>query len=136
MSTYAIYFSPTGGTRKVVELLTSELDSCTEIDLIGKGVDKDQAFGKDDVCVIGVPSYGGRVPAVTLKAMEGFQGGCARTVLVVVFGNRAYDDTLVELQDFLVERNFCPVAAVAAVAEHSVVHEFGRGGRMIAIGPN
>lgn len=127
MSNYAIYFSPTNGTKKITKLLASELGAYTEIDLSKTENEKNRTFEKDDICIIGVPSYGGRVPAVALERMEEFQGNSAKVVLIAVYGNRAYEDTFVELQDFLTKRNFCSVAAVAAIAEHSVMHQFAKG---------
>lgn len=55
------------------------------------------------------------------------KGNRARVISVAVYGNRAYDDTLLELQDVLSEAGFCPVAAIAAVAEHSIMHQFAAG---------
>lgn len=74
-----------------------------------------------------MPSYGGRVPEVALERMEALQGNGARAVLVTSYGNRAYDDTLKELADFLEERGFACCAAVAGIAEHSIMHQFAAG---------
>ena len=43
--------------------------------------------------------------------------------LIVVYGNRAYDDTFVELQDVLTGAGFVCIAAVAATAEHSIMRQ-------------
>ena len=54
--------------------------------------------------------------------------GCgARAVLMCVYGNRAYEDTLVELADTAEKAGFHVIAAVAAIAEHSVVRRFAAG---------
>lgn len=127
MSHYAVFFSPTGGTEKITGRIAAGLGTYEEIVLSERDREGEFVFAQEDVCVIGVPSYGGRVPAAALERMERFQGNAARAVLVVVYGNRAYDDTLVELQDFLEEKNFRPVAAVAAVAEHSVMRGIAEG---------
>lgn len=55
------------------------------------------------------------------------RGNGVKTVLIVVYGNRAYDDTFVELQDTLISSGFSPVAAVAAIAEHSIMRQFAAG---------
>ena len=52
------------------------------------------------------------------------KGNGARAVLLVVYGNREYEDTLLELSDVMEAAGFSPVAAVAAVAEHSIMHQF------------
>ena len=58
-----------------------------------------QVFDADDVCVIGVPSYGGRVPGIALERMNKFKGNHAKAILVVSYRNRAFEDTLKELAD-------------------------------------
>ncbi|MFC1852378.1 4Fe-4S binding protein [candidate division CSSED10-310 bacterium] len=40
-------------------------------------------------------------------------------VCVVVYGNRVYDNALLELKDILVERGCIPIAGVAYIGEHS-----------------
>lgn len=127
MSNYAIYFSPTYSTEKVTKILATEFGSYDIIDLGERDEQDNYEFKKDDLCIIAVPSYGGRVPEIALKRMEHYKGNQAKAVLVVVYGNRDYDDTFAELQDFVEERGFCPVAAIAAVAEHSVMHQFAKG---------
>ena len=66
-----------------------------------------------------VPSYGGRVPEIAVSRLKQMKGNGARAVLLVVYGNREYEDTLLELSDVMEAAGFSPVAAVAAVAEHS-----------------
>lgn len=127
MSTYSIYFSPTGGTKKVMDILSDEWRSVTEIDLSDASSDfSTYHFKEDDVCIIGVPSYGGRVPGVALEHLRKMQGNNAGAILVVVYGNRAYDDTFLELKNELVSCGFQPKAAIAAVAEHSIMHQFAK----------
>lgn len=127
MHVKAIYFSPTGSTEKIVKLVAKEFSSYQELDLSKREQGTAQDFSKEDLCIIGVPSYGGRVPAVALERMENFCGNGAKAVLVVAYGNRAYDDTLKELAAFVEEKGFCCAAAIAAVAEHSIMHQFAAG---------
>ena len=51
----------------------------------------------------------------------------AKCVVVAVFGNRAYDDALIEMQDVATEMGFRVIAAVGAVAEHSIIRKYGKG---------
>lgn len=126
MSIFSIYFSPTKSTEKITDVLAAEFGTYEKIDLCQNLKDILQ-FNEDDICIIGVPSYGGRVPSIALERMEKYQGNFAKTIVVVVYGNRAYDDTLIELQDYLRNKNFCLIAGVAAVAEHSIMHQFAKG---------
>ena len=94
-----IIFSPTGGTKKVADLLAGEWNLKREtVDLTDPSVD----FGsisveKEELTLIAVPSYGGRVPALAAKRFRQIKGNGARCVIVCVYGNRAYEDTLTEL---------------------------------------
>lgn len=126
MANYNIIFSPTGGTAKVAAILSSamggdwqEIDLCCDIEPV--------SLGAQDICLVSVPSYGGRVPAVAIERIKRIGGNGARAVLVCVYGNRAWEDTLTELQDALEERGFACAAAVAAVAEHSIFRQYGAG---------
>lgn len=127
MNTCAVYFSPTGSTEKIVKVIANEFGDYQEFDLSKRENHSARSFTQDDLCVIGVPSYGGRVPAVALERMNAFRGNNAKAVLVVSYGNRAYDDTLRELAKFVENKGFCCVAAIAAVAEHSIMHQFAAG---------
>lgn len=129
MKYYEITFSPTGGTQKVADILTKALDSQpAPVDLTASGADFSAvALTQEDVAVIAVPSYGGRVPAPAVQRLAAVRGGGARAVLVCVYGNRAYEDTLVELADAAHKADFRVVAAVAAVAEHSIARRYAAG---------
>lgn len=123
---YNIYFSPTGGTKKVADIFAENLqgdyqdvDLCHDI--------QPMTLQEEDVCLISVPSYGGRVPAVNLERLRKLQANGAKAVLNCVYGNRHWDDTLTELQDTLEDLGFVCVAAVAAVAEHSIFRQFAAG---------
>lgn len=127
-----IVFSPTGGTQKVMDILTDGWGMPMErIDLSDPRMDEEDwskaAFQKGDVALIAVPSYGGRVPVLAAQRLARVRGGHARCVLVCVYGNRAYEDTLVELEDIAVQCGFQVTAAVAAIAEHSIMHQYATG---------
>ena len=121
MKLYNIVFSPTGGTKKVSALLTGVLEGqVTSVDL----TDSKQDFHtvpltQEDVAVISVPSYGGRVPVVAVERLTRLNGQGARAVLVCVYGNRAYEDTLVELEDAAKQAGFRVIAAVLVFLLHT-----------------
>ena len=74
-----------------------------------------------------MPYFGGRAPAVALQRLKKIAGNGAKCTLVCVYGNRAYEDTLVEMEDAAKESGFRVVAAVAAVAEHSIMPRYAAG---------
>lgn len=126
MSTHVLCFSPTGGTKKVADLLCSGF-SPLPIDLSVRDTDYSALrFAPGDACIFAVPSYGGRVPAIALEHIRQIQGDSTPAVLVAVFGNRDYDDTLLELQREVEARGFHVVGAIAAVAEHSIARRYGK----------
>lgn len=126
MSHYNIHFSPTGGTKKVADLLSHALSGeYQEIDLC-RAI-QPMALNAEDVCLVSVPSYGGRVPGIALERLKGISANGAKAILVCVYGNREWDDTLTELQDTLESIGFVCAAAVAAVAEHSIFRQFAAG---------
>ena len=129
MKLYQIYFSPTGGTQKVVHIIGSAWDCETKhIDLMDARTDFEvNKFQEEDVCIIGVPSFGGRVPGIVVRKLRRMEGNNAKAVLVCVYGNRAYEDTLLELKDTLQDAGFRCCAAVAAVAEHSIMRQYAKG---------
>ena len=129
MSLYEIYFSPTGGTKKVASIL-SNVWNCDvkEVDLLknepAAGL---VTFTAEDICIVAVPSYGGRVPSVAVDRLKEMKGNGAKAILTVVYGNSHIDDTMMELSDVLTECGFTCVAGIEAVAEHSLMHQFGAG---------
>ncbi len=123
---YNIYFSPTGGTKNVADILVSNLggevcgvDICCDIEKM--------SLQTGDVCLVSVPSFAGRVPQIAVDRMKKISGNGAKAILNCVYGNREWDDTLTELQDTLESCGFVCVAAVAAVAEHSIFRQFATG---------
>ena len=126
MSVFQILFSPTGGTKKAADLIMSELASEWEVLDISRE-DEPRPFRSEDICVVAVPSFAGRVPKLAEERLRHLRGFGARAVLVVAYGNRAYDDTLLELRNILSDVGFQCCAAVAAVTEHSIVRKFGAG---------
>lgn len=129
MSVFEIVFSPTGGTQKVSGLVAGALGKNTvTVDLTDSGLDFNAvSMTEDDVAVISVPAYAGRIPAVVAARLGMVRGNGARAVLVCVYGNRAFEDTLVELEDVAKHAGFRVIAAVAAIAEHSIARQFAAG---------
>lgn len=127
MSVYKVFFSPTGGTKKVADCLCRGFDGdIKEVDLSLRELGEVNMTA-DDTAVVAVPSFSGRVPAFAVEALKKINSNGASAVSVVVYGNRDYDDTLIELQDVLLDLGFKCKAAVAAVAEHSIMHCYGTG---------
>ena len=129
---WAVYFSGTGTTRRTVERIAGGIAS--RLNLPAESVDFSRpavrqetlCFGEKDLVVFGTPVYAGRVPNVLLPFLrERIMGGGALAVPVVLFGNRNYDDALIELRNILAADGMHPIAAGAFVGEHSFSRVLG-----------
>lgn len=124
---WAMYFSPTGGTKKAALYLTEGLGKeIKEVDLSDPDF-KGAEFEKDDLVIVAAPAFGGRIPALMAERLKRTAGKGAAAVTAAVYGNRAYEDVLVELNDALEEQGFEPCASAAVLAEHSMVREVAAG---------
>lgn len=114
----AIYFSPTDTSRKgacaIVEALGG---TCKELDLTCHAA-KAQ-FGPREVVVFGGPVYGGRLFKGFVERLADVKGNKAPCIVTVTYGNRDYDDALLELCDLVTAQGFIPVAAVALIGQHT-----------------
>lgn len=129
---WAVYFSGTGTTRRTVERIAGGIAS--RLNLPAESVDFSRpavrqetlGFGEKDLVVFGTPVYAGRVPNVLLPFLrERIVGGGALAVPVVLFGNRNYDDALIDLRNILAADGMHPIAAGAFVGEHSFSRVLG-----------
>ena len=129
MNYYKLVFSPTGGTEKIADLIVKEWSqSVINIDLSDLKDDFSKySFNSEDIVLIAMPSFGGRLPGVAAERLSRIKGNSSKSVLVCVYGNRAYDDTLAEMEDIAVKCNFNVVAAISAIAEHSIIHQYAAG---------
>lgn len=123
----AMYFSPTGTGKTVAEGLAQGIAknlagevSVSSIDFtLPEARRKPASFTKGDLVILGVPVYAGRVPNVLLKFLSTIEGNGALAVPLVLYGNRAYDDALIELKDIMEENGFETIAACTFIGEHS-----------------
>lgn len=126
MNTVEIIFSPTGGTEKAAQIIAECFNnSIRKIDLSNYNTDFTKCeINKDDIAIIAMPSFGGRAPAVAIERLKEINGNGADCVLVCVYGNRAYEDTLAEMEDAAKECGFNVKAAISAVAQHSIFPQY------------
>lgn len=114
------YFSPTGTTQKIAHTVAEGIAYPNQdIDL--SIPQKMEEISEDTVLLAVVPVYGGRVPAVALKRMSQMRGNGQNAVAVAVYGNREFEDALLELKNTMEDIGFRVIAAAAFIAEHSIV---------------
>lgn len=117
-----VYFSPTGTTKAVVQGISRGIDPCPVeiIDITRPDArNKPLQTSKNELLVIAVPVYMGRVPALLMEWLQAIEAEKTPVVCVVVYGNRAYDDALLELKDIMTKRGGKPIACAAYIGEHS-----------------
>ena len=131
---WSVWFSATGTTKKVVTAVADAM--AADLGLPRKDFSfnlpaargDNLTFGPEDLVVFGVPVYAGRVPNLLLPYVrDQVKGNGALAVPVVLYGNRNFDDGLMELRNVLRDNGFCPVAAGAFVGEHAFSKILGAG---------
>ncbi|MGD0803233.1 MAG: 4Fe-4S binding protein [Candidatus Bathyarchaeia archaeon] len=117
-----IYYSPTGTSKKVLEGVAKGLGvkDVEQIDLTPyEAATKSYSVSTGNLAVIAVPVYGGRVPIVAAQRLKTVKGNDTPAVIVTLYGNRAFEDALIELKDIATEQGFKPLAGAAFIGEHS-----------------
>lgn len=126
-----IYFSPTGGTKKVGEYIAHNICEDNELVVYDITVSDSnicsRAFSSQELAVFCFPVYGGRVPLPVTERLKCILADGTPAVIIAVYGNRAYDDALLETKSLIDKLGFKTVAAGAFIAEHSVIRSFGKG---------
>ncbi len=120
MKTSALYFSPTGTSKAGAEAIAHTLDpQAQSCDLTRFDAPLPGSFGADEVVVFGAPVYSGRLYKGFAERLAQVKGSGTRCILTVTYGNRHYDDALLELSDIVCANGFIPIAAAALVAQHT-----------------
>lgn len=119
---FALSFSPTGTTQKAVKAFAEGTGAPLEtVDLTLPKMRQafSRSFDRDELVVAGLPVYGGRLPKNLDDFFSGLKGNKALAAAVVMYGNREYDDALIELKLRLEECGFTVVAGAAFIGEHT-----------------
>ena len=133
MRVHSLFFSATGTTAQIVGAIAGAAASRLGAEVEEHDVTAPQArtaaleFGPGDLVIFGVPVYIGRVPNLIKPWLSTVKGNGALGVPVVVYGNRNYDDALLELCDMMTEGGFVCTSAAAFVGEHSFSKVLGAG---------
>jgi ferredoxin len=121
-------FSPTGSTARILKSMTARFSYDVSIlDLTPFQDPCRWTFTSQDLLLVGFPVFGGRVPPVLLDRLAYIRGQDTLAVIVAVYGNRHYDDALLEMADFLSDKGFIVMAGAAMVAAHSIVPSIAEG---------
>lgn len=124
-----IYFSATGTTEQTIKAIGKGVSNKLKDFNITLPMNRkqDYTFDENDLLIVGVPVYGGRVPEFLLDYFSKIKGNNTLAVFVVVYGNRDYDDALLELKEVFEKNAFIGIAAGAFIGEHSYTDKVATG---------
>ena len=116
-----VYFSATGTTRKIIETIGKTLSGKrNDHNLLLKPISDDIPIAADHLTVAAMPVYNGRLPDYCTRSLIHLKGNNTPAIAVVVYGNREYDDALLELKTTLENNGFFVIGAAAFIARHSI----------------
>lgn len=130
---HTLYFSPTHTSKTTAEAIAAAMAGRLELEKVSLDLTTPQAregehgFGREDILVFAFPVYGGRIPAMLEPCMKKLHGDNTPAVIAAVYGNRDYDDALLEAADLLLAQGFVPAAAGAFIGEHSFSYKLAAG---------
>ena len=115
------YFSATNTTQTITKDIAEAIsEDISFFNLIKNPIKEDLQIPSDEVLLVGMPVYAGRIPGIAVDSLKHLKGSHTPTILVAVYGNREFDDALVEMQDILEANGFFVMAAGAFIAQHSI----------------
>ncbi len=121
-SAVLVFFSPTGTTAAVVDAIArgAQIGALEKIDLTTQ---RTSGFQYDlagfDLAIVGAPVYCGRMPPVALSRLRKIKGNNTPAIVVALYGNRDYEDALLELRNVCGELGLVPIAGGVFIGEHS-----------------
>lgn len=124
-----LYFSPTSGTKKIVKAIAESIDSNYEefdITLPQNGTNS-ITFSSNDLVIIGMPTYAGRFPRLLHNYIDTITANNTLGVFITTYGNRDYEDALLEQYDIFTSKGFIGLGAATFITEHSSTSKLATG---------
>ena len=125
MQSLSLYFSPTGGGEKIANAIQSGMDHhdgdyMFNLNLNKKSLSQESGHIEKMPVILTIPVYGGHMPKTAAERFDkAHSSNNDPAIIVAVYGNRAFENALTDLEAFVRERGFNPVAAAAFPCEHS-----------------
>lgn len=121
MILHSIYFSAKGTTEKCADCIGHGMNLETKsYNWFREPCSDILEIPDDDVLLFSMPVYGGYIPQLCADMAKFLKGSGTPAIISAVYGNRHYDDALLQMKDILTEQGFIVIAAGAFLAEHSV----------------
>ena len=119
MSIVEIFFSPSGTTKKVSEIIADNFNQEKEIcDLLN--FESSKELSSDDIAIVAMPIFAGRIPKTACERLSKIKGDNTKAIAVANYGNAHVTDALLELVDVLRENGFDVISAATTVSHHSI----------------
>ena len=122
------YFSATGTTAKIVSAIENGLAATEKITINLTNPDQGElSIRGDEIIIFGIPVFSGRVPEIARRGIEKIKGDHTPAIIACVYGNREFDDALLELKDIVESNGFYVISAAAFVSQHSIFPKVATG---------
>lgn len=124
-----LYFSPTDGTKKIIKTIANSIDSNhEEFDItLSKDRVNNIEFSDNDLVIIGMPTYAGRFPKLLTSYLDKIKATNTLAVFITTYGNRDYEDALLEQYDIFTSKGFIALGAATFITEHSSTNKLATG---------
>lgn len=119
---HLLYFSPTATTKTILNQIAKGIGKpvLSDTDITRPDIRHSPAPEfKNSLVLIGAPVYAGRLPKEAAQYIKTIKAFDCLAVPVVLYGNREFEDALLELKNSLMDCGFVPLAAGAFIGEHS-----------------
>ncbi|MFA6680646.1 MAG: hypothetical protein WCS35_01320 [Sphaerochaeta sp.] len=120
-------FSPTGQSKAcALAVAKATKQDFLELDVTHFSQRRKPLALADTTLIISYPVYGGRVPTLFAEFLKE-QVTCTncKALAIASFGNRAFEDALVEMEDILLEKNVTLIGAASIGCQHSYTEKVG-----------
>lgn len=122
-----VYFSATNTTNRIIKTIAKQFEmNIKEYNITTKQIQDEIKIWKDELLIVWVPVYSGRVPSIVIDSINKFKSNSSPAIIFCVYWNHNYDDALIELKDIVESNNFKVISAAAFVAKHSIFSEVAK----------
>lgn len=120
-STHLVYYSATFTTQRIGrEIVSAIADYYTEHDITMHAPDEEINLNPSDLLILAMPVFGGLIPTEAAERLKMIRGTNTPAIIIVVYGNRHYDNALCQLRDIAGAQGFQVASAGAFIARHSI----------------
>lgn len=127
MTVYCLFFSATTNTKRLALAAAQAVnEDFRAIDLTDRQTQLPE-LARGDFLVVAAPVYGGRIPQPMAQKLAQLQGNGVCAVTLVTYGNRAFEDALLEINTVLNQAHVTVLGSGAFVATHSLATHIAEG---------